>query len=283
MSAIGNSSAIELEMVIFATDFSPASYNAGLYASAIAGRLAAGLVVAHSFTLDQAALEVETEGKQLSKQRIDLQHDLTLASDNLATGVGKTEAVLLEGDPRHTIPDFGRSKPASLVVLGTHGGGSIDRFVLGSTAEGVLKNLIGAAVTIGPMVNILDAGTLNIRRVLYATDCSTEAARAALAAVAISEAFDAELDILNVVRSSDIDDHEQLKQLKKHFYDAVASIVPNSVGQICEPRTFVSVGEPKTEILKHIDDQKIDLLILGLRRNAHLGMQIAPHELLRSS
>jgi hypothetical protein len=32
------------------------------------------------------------------------------------------------------------------------------------------------------------------------------------------------------------------------------------------------VGRPHLEILKHIDEREIGLLILGLRRNAHLGM-----------
>jgi nucleotide-binding universal stress UspA family protein len=47
----------------------------------------------------------------------------------------------------------------------------------------------------------------------YATDLSPEAARAAPIAVALAEAFSADLDVLNVVHSNDIDhpDSEQRK------------------------------------------------------------------------
>ena len=159
------------------------------------------------------------------------------------------------------------------MVLGTHGGGAIDRFILGSTAEGILRHSTGPAITIGPRVNILKAGALRIKRILYATDCTSEAAHAAPVAVALADAFSADLDVLNVVRSEDIDHPEQLDLLQKHFYGAVEAAVPRHAEQICQPHTFVSVGQPHAEILKHVDKREIDLLILGLRRNAHLGMQ----------
>jgi hypothetical protein len=77
------------------------------------------------------------------------------------------------------IPVLARIKGPALIVLGTHGGGSIDRFVLGSTAEGILPHSSGPALTVGPNVNILRAGALNIRRILYDSEalrCSTGSA-----------------------------------------------------------------------------------------------------------
>ena len=56
MPNIGKSVAIQLDSIVFATDFSPASQNAGLYASAVSVRFGTSLVVAHAFTLTQAAL-----------------------------------------------------------------------------------------------------------------------------------------------------------------------------------------------------------------------------------
>jgi len=189
MAVFGSSSTIQLDTIIFATDFSPASHNAGLYASAVSKRFNTELVVAHGFTLVQAAIEAEVLKSRPSQQRIDLKHDLTLVAEILEAGRGKTEAVLLSGDPNKVISAYAQSRHPSLLVLGTHGGGSIDRFLLGSTAEGILRQTMGAALTIGPRVDILQAGALNIRRILYATDCSAEAAYAAPAAIALAEVF----------------------------------------------------------------------------------------------
>jgi nucleotide-binding universal stress UspA family protein len=273
MPIIGKHPSIELDTVIFATDFSPASLNAGLYASAISVHFHTDLVVAHAFTLLQAALEVEVEMSRPSQQRMDLNHALSLTVAILNAGRGTTEPILLEGDPSSMVAKFSQHRSGPLIVMGTHGGGAIDRFVLGSTAEGILRHSSGPAITIGPRVDILKAAALRIKRILYATDCTPEAAHAAPVAVALADAFSAELDVLNVVRSRDIDHPEQLHQLQQHFYGAVEAAIPLHAEQICKPNTFVSVGQPSTEILKHVDEREIDLLILGLRRNAHLGMQ----------
>lgn len=273
MPTIGASSAIQLDSIIFATDFSPASQNAGLYASAISVHCGTRLVIAHAFTLVQAALEVEVEKPKTSRQRVSLNHDLILSAQLLDAGLGATEPVLLEGDPREVIPVLAQIRHPALIVLGTHGGGSIDRFVLGSTAEGILRHSSGPALTVGPNVSILHAGALKIRRILYATNCTAEAAHAAPVAMALSDAFGAELDVLNVVRSREIDHPDQLHRLQDHFYGGVEAIMPHDAGQVCEPHTFVSVGLPDKEILTHIREREIDLLVLGLRRNTHLGMQ----------
>jgi len=273
MPAVYARSAISLDSIIFATDFSAASQNAGLYASAISVYFGVGLVIAHAFTLVQAAIEVEAEKPLASQQRINLNHELTLTARMLNAGRGTSETVLLDGDPRKVIPELAHHRSPAMVVLGTHGGGSIDRFVLGSTAEGILRHSSGPALTVGPNVNTLRAGALSIRRILYATDCSAEAAHAAPVALALADAYSAELDVLHVVRSHKSYHPEQLRQLQEHFCGAVSAIIPPHAGQICEPHTFVSAGQPHTEILNHVKEREIDLLVLGLRRNTHLGMQ----------
>ncbi len=79
--------------------------------------------------------------------------------------------------------------------------------------------------------------------------------------------------MLNVVSPNRVDHPDQFHRLQEHFYNALGLVVPQSARKLCEPGTFVSVGNPQSEIVKHIDDHEIDLLIMGLRRNAHLGMQ----------
>jgi len=273
MTIIGNHPSIQLDTVVFATDFSPASQNAGLYASAISVHFQTDLVIAHAFTLLQPALEVEIGMSKPSQQRIDLNHALSLTAEVLPAGRGTTEAILLEGDPSKMVPKFSQLRNKSLIVLGTHGGGAVDRFVLGSTAECILRCSSGPAITIGPRVNILKAGALRIKRILYATDCTSEATHAAPVAVALADTFSAELDVLNVISSNDVDHPEQLHRLQQHFYGEVEAAVPRHAEQICQPNTFVSVGQPHKEILKHIAEREIDILVLGLRRSAHLGMR----------
>jgi nucleotide-binding universal stress UspA family protein len=157
--------------------------------------------------------------------------------------------------------------------MGTHGGGAIDRFILGSTAEGILRNSSEPALTVGPKVNPLATGPLRIQRILYASDYTEEAAHGAVVAVALAESFSAELDVLNVVRSSDVANPEDLSRIQEHYCEAIEAIMPQNAHQVCDPHTFVSIGQPHIRILKHVDERKIDLLILGLRKSNHFGSQ----------
>ena len=68
-----------------------------------------------------------------------------------------------------------------------------------------------------------------------------------------------------LVGSNRIDHPDQLQKLQEHSYNALDLVVPQSARKLCEPRTFASVGNPHSEILKHIDDREIDLLVMGLR------------------
>jgi nucleotide-binding universal stress UspA family protein len=56
-----------------------------------------------------------------------------------ATGV-PVERVLLEGSPAAEIVRYAESEPCDLVVMGTHGRGGIDRLLLGSVAERVVRS-----------------------------------------------------------------------------------------------------------------------------------------------
>ena len=95
MSIIGASTTVQIESIIFATDFSPASQNAGLYASALSIHFGIDLLVAHAFTLLQASLEVEAEHPLASQQRKELTHDLTLTAESLQAGRGLTQSALV--------------------------------------------------------------------------------------------------------------------------------------------------------------------------------------------
>ena len=63
------------------------------------------------------------------------------ALDRAAERVGDrlTERVLVEGTPSEEIIDYAEEADCDLVVMGTHGRGGIDRLLLGSVAERVVR------------------------------------------------------------------------------------------------------------------------------------------------
>ncbi|MDQ1251087.1 MAG: hypothetical protein QG646_156 [Euryarchaeota archaeon] len=52
----------------------------------------------------------------------------------------EVESVILEGSPVHEIVNFAEGNDIDLIVMGTHGKNAIERFLLGSIAENVVRH-----------------------------------------------------------------------------------------------------------------------------------------------
>ncbi len=262
-----------LRTVVFATDFSDASVNAGLYARALARRMHASLVVMHAFYLEQGALEAEVFSKLLSQQRVHLRQRIEEAASELTSDGHVTEALLTEGDPRIIVPQVAAERQPSLIVMGTHGGGAMERFVLGSTAEGILRHTKIPALSIGPRTPLLDAETLELKRILFVTNNAAGAASTAQLALDVAAAFGAALDVLNIIHPKSVEGtlNEPHELYARHAETEAA--LPEHAHEHVELRTFVSVGQPRTEILKHLREREIDLLVMSLNAETQLEMQ----------
>jgi nucleotide-binding universal stress UspA family protein len=273
MPMIGDKPDLSLETVVYATDFSLGSQNAGLYAALVAAYFSATLLVAHAFTLSQAASEAEIEGGLLSQQRKDLKALLSSKAVLLQTSTVEAIPTLLEGDPKDVIPELAERNAPSMIVLGTHGGRWLEREVIGSVAERILRSSRWPSLTVGPEVKPVSSKTLLFERVLFATDLSPEAANAAPIAVKFAEAFGARIDVLNVVPEDAINYPDRLAHLQSQFYRALDELVPEQAKEFCEPRTYVEVGNAHNRILEHIREHSVDLLVLGIRKTSHLDLK----------
>ena len=274
MPVIGDKPELNLETVVYATDFSLCSRNAGSYAARLAAYFSAKLLAAHAFTLEQAAMEVEIRDRQLSQQRNILAHLLSKEAARLGTDSIEAIPVLLEGEPQYVIPGLADAHSPSMIVLGTHGGGSIERGIIGSVAEKILRSTIWPALTVGPQVLPLSPQMFPFERILFATDFTVAAANAAIYAVTFAEVFGAKIDMLNVIQEAAIEHPERLADLKSHFFSALDALVPQCAKEFCDPRTYLAVGNAHDKILEHIRERSIELLVLGIRKASHISMEM---------
>lgn len=274
MPVIGDRPELSLKTVIYATDFSPCSKNAGLYAARMASSFSAKLLVTHAFTLEQAALEVEVGDKRSSQQRQNLTHRLWGEADLLGANSIEIIPTLLEGVPEEVIPDLADRLEPSMIVLGTHGGGRLERGIIGSTAEKILRSTRWPALTVGPQVQPLSSQTFPFERILFATDFTEASAHAAVYAITLAEVFAAKIDVLNVIQKAAIEHPDRLADLQTRFFAALDALVPQCAKEFCDPRTYVAVGGAHDKILEHIRERSIELLVLGIRKTSHIGMEM---------
>jgi nucleotide-binding universal stress UspA family protein len=240
----------------------------------MAACFSAKLLVAHAFTLSQAALEVEVGDHKVSQQRIGLKRLLSNEALSLKMDAMEPTPTLLEGDPKDAISQLAERNGPSMIVLGTHGGNRLERGIIGSVAEKILRSTRWPAFTVGPQVQALSSRALSFKRILFATDFTPAAASAAIYAVALAEVFGARIDVLNVVQDGAIENPDRLSDLQSRFYGALDGIAPQQAMEFCHPRTFVEVGSAHERILEHIREHSMDLLVLGIRKTSHLSMEM---------
>jgi nucleotide-binding universal stress UspA family protein len=263
--------ALQVNAVVYGTDFTVCSQNAGLYAALMARFFSAKLLVTHALTLSQAAMEVEMDGMLVSQQRRDLQ---VLLAQKAAMASDSMEAIplLVDGDPKEVLPRVADEHAPSLLVLGTHGGGWVEREIIGSIAEQILRSSQWPTMTVGPQVRSASSRPFPFHRILYATDLSASAARGAAFAASLAQAMGGEMDVLHVIEHGDGDRPERLEEITKSFRDGLG----NEVKDFLSPQTFVEAGNAKEQILQHCRIRSIDLLVLGIakgvRKSSHLGL-----------
>jgi nucleotide-binding universal stress UspA family protein len=129
--------------ILVATDFSPASEGAWLVARRLAGRLRAEIVVLH--VLVEAPLF--SEGPFTMKHaRSVFEAARTWVEKTLGEWAGTATAVgvparwtVRTGVPYKEIVAAAESERPDLIVMGTQGRGGLDRALLGSVAEKVIR------------------------------------------------------------------------------------------------------------------------------------------------
>ncbi len=256
---------LSIASIVLATDFSSASRNAALYAAAIARHFDAELIVIHAFILSQNAREAESLGRIDSAERRHLSEQLraTVASLPPSRAIMRTQ--LLDGEPSEKIPAFADGIPHSLLVLGTHGGGSVERHVIGSVAERSLRRAACPTITVGPNVPELNR-TQIFSRMLFATDCSEMASRASPLACAMARTFSSDLRVISIIDDKQGPLADLLADLEFHTHQAIADQIEGQCDHFSEPRVLASSKRAREVILKYADDTKSDLIILGVHR-----------------
>lgn len=253
---------IALASVLVATDFSPASRAALLYALSIVRRYGAALYLAHIVRPDtfhradsdsaRAALaEAWREGQRLttdllvSGQLRGIPHKLLVAQGDLWEGL----APML------------RQNHIDLLVVGTRGRSGLAKMLLGSVAELVFRQAPCPVLTVGPRSNTEsstpDAG---LRRILYATDFTPQSLHALDHSLSLAQHYQAHLILLHVTPEPAPHGEPTLQNAQ----DRLRQLIPSDVGLETQPDFVLASGQPAARILQVAAERSPDLIVLGV-------------------
>ncbi len=264
-----NPVAVTFEHIVVPTDFSEISQRALEYAKAIAKPANSELLLVHVnppvdfITPPEAAWVDQSEVQSLQEEQLE-QSGAALRSEGF-----RARAISVTGSLYAELLSAVKQYKADLIVLGTHGKKGLERLLLGSDAEAVLRHAGCPVLSVGPAVPNLKDKTWRIREVICATTLEPRAAEVVAYAHKLAALYEAELVLFHVKSSSEQEDDVDWASFEEAFHH----YVPGDLGKRSWLRTRLASASPGTSILDLAKQRNSDLIVMG----AHGASSVATH------
>ena len=262
-----------LKSILCPIDFSEFSVKAYDYAQSLAWHYKAELLAQHvlysfpAFYTDAAYKEI------CRKLRTDALRKLREFAKRHARAKIQPQCVVQEGIATDLILSFAEAQAVNLIVMGTHGLRGIDRLMLGSVTERVLRKARCPVLAVRKPAHDFvspggDADPINLKRIVLCMDFSDHAHRALNYALSIAREYNAELTLLHVLEhlrgSTDLQSvtAKVTKQLKES--------VPPGERKSSLVKFLVRIGKPYQQIIELALEAQTDLVIMGVRGRSSL-------------
>ena len=165
---------------------------------------------------------------------------------------------------------------SDLIVMGTHGHGGFDRWMLGSVTEKILRKASCPVLTVPPPVGepTGDAVTM-LKRILCPMDFSDSSLKALEYALSLAKEADAELLLMHVIEGlADVKHWQQPTnpcdrrisptQRSRTPWHGCARSCPRDASTWCTPKELLLTGKPYQEILRVVRDEDVHLIVMGV-------------------
>ena len=260
-------SAIQLDRILYATDFSRASERALPIVSAVARRYGSQVFLAHINTPETYPIEVPavppTDGEAMTQREMyKLLHEPSLA------GL-KTTVEIESGSPVERINKYVEKHSIDLVIIGTHGRTGARHALMGSVAEEIFRRLKCPVLTVGPNLDPRFTLAKTIKNILFPTDLSPESKAVFPYLASLAAEFKSEIVVLHVLPAEPARNPDARK-LAEPLWQEMQHDFGRHLSPKCKASYMVDFGEVAPRILSAADYYQSDLIGLGVREGNEL-------------
>jgi nucleotide-binding universal stress UspA family protein len=264
---------LTIERVLCPVDFSEFSDRASAYAHSFARHFGAKLFVLHVaepfVRMDPSSISPSVIDQLYAQMIVDAEEKARKLSAQQDWNDVEHEFVLERGGVADAILQFVEGNNIDLITMGTHGRRGLDRLVLGSVTERILRT----ARTPVLAVHSLPEGSgalkepVQFHKILYCTDFSDNSPRALEYALLLACKYKARISLLHVIERSD--SGEDLEAERCRVLRQLRAVTPQNLQDSVTVELAVRTGKPYHEILGHAAETETDLIVMGVRgRNA---------------
>jgi nucleotide-binding universal stress UspA family protein len=283
MAAVVTPPLVALKTILVATDFSPCSEKALLYAAALARQAKGKIIATHIIPFEPLlAVPMDRGPEPAVPVAKNPQFRIKQAISVPETSGIECETLLRQGDFWPALEQTIEQHEVDLLIVGTHGREGLKKLVLGSLAEEVFRRAACPVITVGPHVGpeCLEDGRL--RRVLFATDLSTASLHALPYVTTLAQQHGAALTFLHVLASAIEYAEFGTTAYVQREVEETRSELERLVPPGAHADVVVEVGLPAETIVRVAEAQKASLIALGLHSQSvfaatHLPWTTAHH------
>jgi len=257
---------VSLAKILVPTDFSQTSDRALEQALSLARTYNSKIFLAHVIPLDLMMAPELAEASREKMRRAAREGMQKLRMSGRFFGVPHDE-IIEEGALWPNIEALIKKHEIDLVVLGTHGMGSVGKLLIGSSAEEIFRQARIPVLTVGPRVEREPLYGIELKNILFATAFGTGAERQAAYAFSLAQQHRSRLTLLHV---------EERPGDEQAISHQLQELVPNATDLYCLPLFRVERGNPAEEILRVAEETQADLIVLGAKPRKGLAGHV-PH------
>ena len=272
-----------IKKILCAIDRSPSSLQAFGYAIALARWQSARLnlleVVEEAPPPPGVTRAPKSDGVP-NETRTALERDLRRALTARRASDVKVEISLRKGTAVQEILAQAKTSRADLIVIGSHGRGGVQRLVLGSVAERVLRLATCPVLTVRRGVRLVRRSRSPFETILCPTDFSAAANKAVAYAKRLAQEADAKLILMTAVEWPFGDEvtsgavAELQKSIASNASDALTRLLPRPASNGPRAQAIVAVGKASAAIVKVARARSVDLIVMGVSGRGALDVAI---------
>lgn len=260
---------IRIKNIMVPVDFSDISKKAANYGLSFALESEARLILAHIGPPDAASYDQEKKDLlELIPQ--DCRERMTF------------EIIVKSGNVQSELLGIVEDRDIDLVVMGTHGRGYVERMLLGSVTERMLRKLHVPILTVShldPEREIHQPGPVPMRRILYATDMTEGSEEGLSFSIRLARAFDATLMVAHVVRFGEVAfqgvetaalQPDYAGEIRTRAEEELSRMVGLTSDGSVPIETMVAEGIPYDTIERLARQHRADLIVINLQNKGRL-------------
>ena len=254
-------SALTRGPIIVGTDFSLLSKSILEYTASLAVQESRPL-----YFVNVMPLIPDNSPDLLEIQKTELQQQVHAAEQKLQGSGLKVEGTLALGTPAHELIKLANKLKAACIVVGTQERSGIERLLLGSVAETVIRKSDHPVIVVDPHAAAMAEKTIPWKHLMLACDTTEGVTEAARLAGDIATGHQTRLTIFTVREKG-------IATLSEGQFDKLEKMMSQDVWLTVKPQCLIREGEPADEIVRMAEDTQADLLVMS----AHCGNGLLTH------